>query len=432
MTKSKGKKKSGSRKKEEKVVDEVEKLENEDSPMQQGISEARQTTSALLTEANGLNDDLNKEVETTEPEKGAFGFCGKDRCKKCRKILEVEDSIGGVYCHFICPQNFVFCSEKCKEDDGHNCEPYEYRAKKEDRMVAEMQSTVDIPENSVLADMAIIIEIPCVAHYKNPKSIRSVIEVPCIQCSVVNQEKWVEKGEQEYGIFDIVKATDCKRCKWPVCPDCKQLHHKECKDDLAVFTRSFASRRLQHPIHLNQDSAFWMLGLMRLSILEQKNKDLFQKFELLMKERDSSSFELTRDDKLYYDKFLEEFQKHFRTLPLWSGLEIKRIMDALMYYRVHTASISWPGAHVGVVNKCVLLGVKLHFGCTPNIILTKELGASGVVLKTLKPVKQDEILSLGIYQDGTVPGFGVYLRERGPGHKKECTSSACMICTKKG
>lgn len=51
MTKSKGKKKSGSRKKEEKVVDEVEKLENEDSPMQQGISEARQTTSALLTEA---------------------------------------------------------------------------------------------------------------------------------------------------------------------------------------------------------------------------------------------------------------------------------------------------------------------------------------------------------------------------------------------
>ncbi|XP_035714411.1 uncharacterized protein LOC118438380 [Folsomia candida] len=293
---------------------------------------------------------------------------------------------------------------------------------------------VDIPENSVLADMSIIVEIPCVAFYKNPKSIGSVIDVvPCIQCGVVNQEKLVEKAEQEYG---IVNTTDCKKCKWPVCPDCKKLHHKECKD-LASFTRLFEARRLPHPMLLNRASACWMLGLMRLSTLEQRNKDLFRKFELLMKERDSSSFELTRDDKIYYDEFLKEFQKHFLTLPLWSGLEIKRIMDALMYYRVHTASISWPGARVGVIiNKCVLLGVKLHFACIPNMILTKEVNASGVLLKTLKPVKEEEILSLGIYQDGTVPdadsdGFGDYLRERGPVQKKKCTSSACKICTEK-
>lgn len=70
------------------------------------------------------------------------------------------------------------------------------------------------------------------------------------------------------------------------------------------------------------------------------------------------------------------------------------------------------------------------------MILTKEVNASGVLLKTLKPVKEEAILSLGIYQDGTVPdadsdGFGDYLRERGPAHKKKCTSSACKICAKK-
>ncbi|XP_021957342.1 uncharacterized protein LOC110853388 isoform X2 [Folsomia candida] len=438
----KGRKKSVSRKKKGKVgkVGKVEKRSNKDSlSVVPSISKDRQAALVLLTRANARNDDLHKRYKIRAANR-AFDFCrnGRSACQTCQRSVGRRGAAGELYCQFTCPEKTVFCSEVCKEKGCHNCVLYKYRT---EGGTGELQSTVQLPmRDHVVAEMPIILEIPRVAYYWHQKSVKSVFEVPCIQCGVVNQENWVEEAVDQYAIIDEIKATNCKKCKWPVCPgpDCKKQHGKECRD-LTNFARSFESQGLRHPMLMNRDRAFWMLGLMRLSILQKRNKDLFNCFELLMNERTSYSFDITRDDddEKYFNMFLKEFENHFSTFRLWSTIDVKRIVDTLLYYAVHAASISWMDAHAG---KCVLLGVKFHYGCIPNIILTKELGANRVLLKTLRPVKEDEILSLGIYQygssalianpifDSDTVGFGDHLNVQRSSNKKECTSSACTIC----